>query len=75
MSTIASVKTFGFYNLNHHINHCGKTVRIRSFAGLFFPLLELNTEIYSLNHHIQSECGTIWTSKALNTDNCYTVNI
>ena len=75
ISTIASVKTFEFYNLNHHVNHCGKTVRLRSFAGLFFPPLGLNTDIYSLNLHIQFKCGTIWTTKAPNTDNCYTVNI
>ena len=46
-----------------------KSVQIRSFSGPYFPVLELNTEIYSINHIIQSEYGKIRTRKTpyLNT--------
>ena len=38
--------------------------RIRKFFfGLYFPLLRLNTVIYSVNLHIQSEYGKIRTRK------------
>ena len=49
--------------------HYVKSVQIRSFSGPYFPVLELNTEIYSINHIIQSEYGKIWTRKTpyLNT--------
>ena len=33
------------------------------FSGSYFPVFELNTEIYSVNLHIQSECGKIRTRK------------
>ena len=35
-------------------NHCVKRGRVRSFSGLFFPAIDLNTEIYIVNHRIQS---------------------
>ena len=49
--------------------HYVKSVQIRSFSGPYFPVLELNTEIYSINHIIQSEYGKIRTRKTpyLNT--------
>ena len=33
------------------------------FSGPYFPIFELNTEIYSVNLCIQSEWGKIWTRK------------
>ena len=49
-------------NLSIHL-HCHgiKSVRILIFSGPHFPTFELNTEIYSVNLRIQSECGTMWT--------------
>ena len=49
--------------------HYVKSVQIRSFSGPYLPVLELNTEIYSINHIIQSEYGKIRTRKTpyLNT--------
>ena len=35
------------------------------FSGPYFPAFDLNTEIYSVNLRIQSECGKIWTRKKL----------
>ena len=47
---------------------------MQSFSGLYFPALELNTEICSANHRIQSECGKIWTRKTPNIDAFYAVS-
>ena len=47
-------------------NHCVESVRIRSFSGQHFPAFGLNTEIYRVNLHIQSECGKIRTRIATN---------
>ena len=33
------------------------------FFGPYFPVFELNTEIYEVNLRIQSECRKIWTRK------------
>ena len=55
-------------------NHCVKNVRIRRFAGPYFPAFGLNTEIYTVSLRIQSECGKIWTRKTLNTDIFHPVN-
>ena len=57
----------------HNIWHCVKSVWIRSFSGPYFPVFGLNTEIYSVNLRIQSECGKIQTRKTQNTDTFYTV--
>ena len=38
-------------------SHCVKSVRIRSFSGLYFPAFGLNTERFSGSLRIQSECG------------------
>ena len=43
--------------------HYVKSAQIRSFSGPYFPVLELNTEIYSVNHRIQSEYRKIRTGK------------
>ena len=47
---------------------CKKSVRIRSFSGLFFPAFGLNTERYGVSLCIESECGKIRTRKTPNTD-------
>ena len=45
-----------------------KSVRIRSFSGLYFPTFKLNTERYSVPFRIQSKCGKIRTKKTPNAD-------
>ena len=50
---------------------CVKSVRIRSFYGLYFPAFGLNTEIYTINLRIQSECSKVRTRKIPNTDTAY----
>ena len=48
-----------FYQIIFYVDkwHCAKCVRIRSYFGLHFPTLGLNTERYSVSLLIQSECG------------------
>ena len=41
--------------------HCVKSVRARSYHGLYFPVFGLNTERYSVSFRTQSECGTLFT--------------
>ena len=53
--------------------HCVKSVRIRSFSGLYFPLFGLNTEIYSTSLRIQTEFRKIPTRKSPNTDTFHAV--
>ena len=53
--------------------HCVKSVQIRSFSGPYFPVLELNTEIYTVNLRIQSKCGKIQTRKTPYLHNFYAV--
>ena len=52
---------------------CVKNVRIRSYSGLHFPAFELNTDIYGVSLHIQSECGKIPTRITQNTGTFYAV--
>ena len=52
---------------------CMKSVGIRSYSGPYFPAFILNTEIYSVSLHIQSECGKIGTRITPNTDTFYAV--
>ena len=47
---------------------CVKSVRIWSFSGLYFHAFRLNTEIYSVDLRIQSECGKTRTRKTSNMD-------
>ena len=56
-----------FINTDSH-SHCVKSVRIRIFAGPYFPVFGLNTETYGVSLPIQSECGKIRTRKTPNTD-------
>ena len=51
------------------IQHCIKSARIRCFSGPHFPAFGLNTEICSVNPHIQSKCGKMWNRKNPNKDN------
>ena len=48
--------------------HYVKSVRIRSFSGLYFPLFRLNTERYGVSIRIHSKCGKTWTRKFPNID-------
>ena len=41
-----------------------KMSKYRVFSGLYFSAFGLNTEIYSVNLHIQSEYGKIQTRKS-----------
>ena len=51
--------------------HCVKSVCIRNFSGPHFSAFGLNTDIYSVNLRIQSECGKMRTRKTPNTDTFY----
>ena len=53
--------------------HCLKSVRIRSFSGLYFLAFEMNTEIYRVNLRTQSKYENIWTRKTPNTDTFHAV--
>ena len=53
--------------------HYLKSVCILSFSGLYFPTFGLNTDIYSVNLHVQSKCGEIWTGKSPNIAMFYSV--
>ena len=46
----------------------GRSFRIRSFSGSYFPAFRLNTERYSVFLRIHSECVKIRNRKTLNTD-------
>ena len=37
--------------------HCVKSVQMRNFSGPYFPVIGLNTEIYSVNLLTKSETG------------------
>ena len=52
---------------------CKKSVRIRSFSGLYFPVFGLNTERYGVCLRIQSKCGKIRTTKTPNKDTFHAV--
>ena len=49
-------------------NRSIKSVRIWIFSSLYFPAFGLNTETYSANLHVQSECGKLQTRKTPNTN-------
>ena len=57
------------------ITHCIKKIRIRRFFDRYFPTFGLKTEIYKINHSIQSKWGKIRTRKTPNTDKFYSVAI
>ena len=53
--------------------HCLKNVHYQSFSGPHFPVFGLNTETYSLNLRIQSECRKMRKRKSPNTNTFYKV--
>ena len=56
-------------------SHCVKSVRIRSYSGLYFPAIGLNTERYSVPLRIQSKCGKTRTRITPNTDIFYALSV
>ena len=50
-----------------------KSVRIRSYSGMYFPAFELNMERYRVNLRVQSECEKIRTRITPNTDTFHAV--
>ena len=52
-----------------------KSVRIRSFAGLYLHIFGLDTERYGVSLRIHSECGKIRTRKTPNTDTFHAVYV
>ena len=58
--------------INHHF-YCVKSVRIRSYSGLYFLTFGLNTERYGVSLRIQSKGGKIRTRITLNTDTLHAV--
>ena len=57
------------------LNHCLKSVRIRSFSDPFFPASGLNKKRFGASLRIQAECGKIRTRKTPNTDIFHAVNL
>ena len=55
--------------------HYVKSVHMRCFFGLYFPVFGLNTEIYRVNPRIMSEFRKIRTRKTPNTDNFHAMTI
>ena len=53
------------------LHHCMKSVRIRNYSGLYFPVFGLNTERHSVSLRVRSECGKIRTRVTSNTDTFY----
>ena len=60
--------------LNLLSSHRVKKIRISSFNSPYFPSFRLNREIYSVNLHIQFECGKLRIIKAPNTYKFYGVS-
>ena len=56
------------YNALPLTPHCVKSIRIQSLLGPYLPVFRLNTEIYSVDLLIQSECEKIQTGKTRNTE-------
>ena len=66
----------GISGRNKHmlsILHCMKSVGIRSYSGLYFSALGLNTERYSALLRIQSKSGKMQTRITPNMDTFYGV--
>ena len=61
--------------LRRCMNHCIKSVRIRSYSGPHFPAFGLNTKRYSVSLCIQSECGKMRTRKTPNMDTFHALNV
>ena len=65
-NTMYCILQNSFYTKEQN-THCVKIVHIWSFSGPYFPVLGLNSEIYSVSLRIQSECAKIRTRKTPNT--------
>ena len=61
--------------IQSNLQHCVKSVRIRSYSGPHFPAFGLNTERYGVSLRIQSECGKMRTRITPNTDTFYAVQV
>ena len=59
--------------LRSRVEHCVKSVRIRSCYGPYFPALVLNTERYGISLRIQSGWGKMRTRITPNTVTFYAV--
>ena len=57
-------KYFSRYSKNKMNNSCVKCVQIQSFSGPYFPIFELNTEIYSarIEENTDYKILCIWTA-------------
>ena len=62
-----------FLERNSGTRHYVKSVRIRSYSGLYFPVFGLNTKRDGVSLRIQSECEKIRTRITPSTDNFHTV--
>ena len=54
-------------------NTAWKVSQYRVFSGPHFPAFGLNTEVYGVNHRIQSKCGKIKTRKTPYLDTFHAV--
>ena len=63
--------------LNGSTSRCvylaSKVSKFKDFSGPYFPIFELNTDIYSLSLRIQYEYGKILTRKTSNSGTFHTV--
>ena len=66
-------KMFRNLTLRSRVEHCVKSVRIRSCYGPYFPALVLNTERYGISLRIQSGWGKMRTRITPNTVTFYAV--
>ena len=57
------------------MDHCVKSVCIRSYSGLYFPAFGLNTERYFVSFRIKFKFGKIRTRITPNTDTFYAVDM
>ena len=60
-----------FLERNSGTRHYVKSVRIRSYSGLYFPVFGLNTKRDGVSLRIQSECEKMRTRITPNTDTFY----
>ena len=66
---------FDYLAYTCQINHCVKSVRLRSYSGPHFLAFGRKKERYSASLLIQSECGKIRTRLTPNKDTFYQVNV
>ena len=66
--------TFRDFHVSGDVNHCVKSVSIRSYSGPHLRAFGLNTERYAVSLRIQSECGKMRTRMTLKMDTFRAVN-